>query len=80
MKSIRDRLVWSIVPILSLALILLVVGLSWFSYTTIKTNSLAKAGMAGQELSESIRQDLEQKARVARSIEATLTALREAKL
>jgi methyl-accepting chemotaxis protein len=80
MKSIRNRLVWSIVPILSLALILLVVWLSWFSYGTIKTNSLAKASMAGQEISESIRQDLEQKARVAQSIAATLTALREAKL
>uniref|UniRef100_A0A7C3EGY4 Methyl-accepting chemotaxis protein n=1 Tax=Gracilinema caldarium TaxID=215591 RepID=A0A7C3EGY4_9SPIR len=74
--SIRDRFIFWTVPVLLVALGLVVIVLSWFSDRTLQEGTARQVRQAGKSIAMTIQGNLEEKARVVKTLSASLQALR----
>jgi methyl-accepting chemotaxis protein len=74
--SIRDRFIFWTVPVLLVALGLVVIVLSWFSDRTLQEGTARQVRQAGKSIAMTIQGSLEEKARVVKTLSASLQALR----
>lgn len=75
-SSIRGRFILWTVPVLLLSLGTVVLVLSWFANKTLQEGTAHNVYLAGKSMADTIQESLEEKARIVKTLAATLDTLR----